>query len=269
MAQVDGTQGQQFKPVKVDLLGPQAAQLPAGLVSEIDPTEDAWAASPPPPKGPYRLKLFLGERGCTLDYRDRVRKSPEDVYYHVSLECRVVDNVNKELNGRMTFANVNTRIGVGKHISTVQGLLIKMGAKIPAGYKMDDKTAATHLLNQLKKEPVLGAYLDWNGSYQPTATAQDPNPRYKTIFRSMDEFPLVNGVRQHIYMYVHPMGREEIVARAQVQAWYGATEAIAAPQAAVQTIEDIIAPTVDFGALESQAVATQPTANVGDDLAFV
>lgn len=276
MAQVDGNQ--QYQPIKIDFNNPQlVAQLPKGVASVIDPTQDAWAVPPPPPKGLYRLKLFLSDEGVKLDYRDRKNRKPEEAYYTANLECRIVDN--KDYLNRIIFAGASTNIRQGKEISTMIGLLVKMGLKMQSGQKVDDFTVVQTFLKALAKEPVLQGFIDWSGGYKPEATAQNPNPYYKNVFKTMDEFPVVNGVRQHLWMHTLASGaREEIRAQARVNQWYGANEKVEAPATAVATtVEEVTAPGIvgDFGAFgglvgsELAQVETGGIASdIGDSLAF-
>lgn len=164
-------------------------QEPEGPTSRLDPTDDPWATSPPPPMGSYRLKLFVGRDGVTRGLvREGNPQNPEDYYYSCDLECRIVSD-DKESNGFPVFDRINTMIGRGKNLSTMAGLLVKMGISLPP--QATAKQVAMAFSNSIKAEPVLWANLDWEARVQD-GLRRNGSENWITPLATMTDFP-ANG----------------------------------------------------------------------------
>lgn len=184
------------------------ASLKSGKKSKLDPTEDAWARTAPPPKGDYNLKLFLAKDGFKANYTD-----PEDldtIYYIADLECKIQSN-DKEVDGFTVFSKVTTRISRGKNISTLAGLIVK------CGYKLPEEATPLELIKMLRKvlatEPILrDCHCDWN--------AWSKNDQ-KNIYTSMEDFPEdEEGNKRHQFSISNKDGgREDISASFKIKEW--------------------------------------------------
>lgn len=193
------------EPTTVDL---NATGLKAGKRSKLDPTEDAWANSAPPPKGEYTLKVFLAKDGMKMGLIDL--KDEDSVFYEAELETKVKHD-NPEYDNFTVFSRVSTKIGRGKNISTMAGLINKMG------YKLPDEATPLQIAKLLKaaiaKEPVLyNNMLDWSG------WSQNDN---KVICTSMDDFPEdEEGNPVHEFTITNKDGgREKIQAKLKIRVW--------------------------------------------------
>ncbi len=232
MAAIGDEQGQQEKLKKVnpaDWGSPEQwgqDGVPIGVASVLDPTEDAWEYAPPPPKNRYTLRLLLSDRGFEWGHRDP--NDPQSLYYTCNLECRIVGG---DFNEIPVFDTVRTSIPRGKNLSTMMGLLLFIGYKLPKT-DLSPRGQAYIFQQLLKREPKCDAFVDWR------ASVQLPNGDWKNIFSSMDDFPDGKGGKSHLYRYRHTNGTvEEVRARARVVKWYkkGDTSTIpTAPAVVVQ-----------------------------------
>lgn len=185
-----------------------ATGLKAGKKSKLDPTEDAWANSAPPPKGEYTLKVYLAKDGMKMGL---IKPDDEDsVFYEAELETKIKHD-NPEYDNFTVFSRVSTKIGRGKNISTMAGLINKMGYKLPE--EATPLQIAKLLKAAIAKEPVLyNNMLDWSG------WSQNDN---KVICTSMDDFPEdEEGNPVHEFTITNKDGgREKIQARVKIRVW--------------------------------------------------
>lgn len=183
--------------------------LKSGVKSKLDPTEDAWSRTAPPPKGDYDIKLFAGGKDAWR--QGLIDENDEDsIYYSCNLECKIVSE-NKEYDGASLFSTVTTRIGRGKHISTMAGLIKKCGYKVPE--EATPLEIARLFKKVLAKEPILrGNECDWEGYSKADS---------KTIFLSMDDFPedSEGNKRWRVTRTTKDGSREEIVASLRIKLW--------------------------------------------------
>jgi hypothetical protein len=193
------------EPTVVDIT---SNTLKAGKKSKLDPTEDAWSYSAPPAKGAYSLKVFLAKDAFKQGFFDP--QDEDSVFYEGELECKIVSDKPDE-DGFTVFGRVSTKIGRGKNISTMAGLLVRMGFKIP------DEATPLQLARMLKaaiaKEPVLHNCLcDWSGWSKNDE---------KVIYTSMDDFPEdEEGNPMHeVTITNKDGGREKIKATLKIREW--------------------------------------------------
>lgn len=155
----------------------------SGQVRKLDPTEDAWEFGAPPKKGIYRLKLFPGKDCWRLGQYDA--KDESNIFVSCNLECRIVSE-DPEVNDIPVFCNVSTRVGRRKNISTMMGLIVKLGHKLKT-YELTDKQLAKLFEKVLKAEPLIEAEIDWRGSYP--FTNKKGEKEYKNVYNHYEEFP--------------------------------------------------------------------------------
>lgn len=195
------------KPVVVDWSNVNA--LPKGKKSKLDPTEDAWEMSAPPPKGDYDLKLFVsGNSGWTI--LNREPNDDDTAFYSCNMECRIVSE-DKDIDNYPVFGTVTTRIGRGKNISTMAAMIRKCGFKCPD--EATDLEVAQVFRKVLAKEPILhGCELDWQGW-----SKEDK----KVVFMGMDDFPedSEGNKKFRVVRTANSGVREEIVAQLKVKTW--------------------------------------------------
>lgn len=207
-----------FEAPKV--LGSLAELLVDGEALDLDLTQDAWEFGAPPPRGVYEVKLFIGKDGWksgTIDPKD-----PKSVYVQCDLEGKITD---REYEGQVVFTRVNTRVFRGKNISTMAGLLVKMGhgpALEKARGKLTPKNLSILLDKAIKQEKPIKCELDWQGQYK---WMDDKGKEvYESVHRHYDDFPnLEDGSgKKHIYtIQTKNHGSQEIRARLQVNRFFG------------------------------------------------
>ena len=202
--------------------------LADGPEVQIDPTEDAWEFGAPPARGVYKLKLFLQKDGLKVGLTDA--KDPTSIFIQEALECKIVSD-DPEIDGMTVFGRVNTRIYRGKSISTMAGLIVKMGYKVPTS--VSPKKVATLFEMAVKKEPVVEAELDWRGAYSYT----DPktgNTVWENVYNHYEEFPdepKKPGTKQHrVSVTSKAGGVAEVRAQLQIVRFFGKGEAPSHPE---------------------------------------
>jgi hypothetical protein len=215
-------QGGENRPVKIDLLNPDASALARfeklNEKVKLDPTKDAYALPAPPPEGVYLLRFHMGSDGASVkEQTDRQGMSTGVQYVSVALECRVVAP-NTEWDDVPVFASVTTALGRGKRNSTCNTLTGLLGGK-PLS-EATDFEQATALAKVLLNGPTLKCRLGWEG-YSKTDGI--------TVFSSMDSFPVVNGERQHVVNYrTSKGGTDEVRAQVRIKE-FGVTDETAKP----------------------------------------
>lgn len=181
--------------------------LPEGKEVEINPDADAWENPQPPPDGIYKFKLF----GARNAFQMGKTEDGGDVYYQVNLECKLISE-NKDLDGRTIFGKVNTLIGQGKEISTMAGLIRKMGPTVPS--KITPKQLLQLFKRVLSKEPSLYAEGEW--------AAWDMK-KGEWIKRGMKHFPKVEG-KNGFHHVVRDSQGNNISAKWKIVKWWGIKE---------------------------------------------
>lgn len=192
-----------------------------GEAVQLDLTEDAWEFAAPPPQGVYDLKLFFAKEAWKMG---QLSKNESDIYLQANLECRIVSD-NEEFNNVPVFTRVDTRCFRGKQISTIAGLMVKLGyAKTleKEGGKLSPKKLASYLELALKKEPIIKAELDWKGSYKySTPKGEDKWENHFTTYKSFPDTKDKTG-KQHISMVSNKAGGMiEVRAQLQVVKFFG------------------------------------------------
>ncbi len=228
------------KKTEAKVVDPFDASLVRGTKSKLDPTEDAWEFSAPPPGGmAYKVQLFpQKDKGFIQDQADP--KDADSIFYAVNMECRVTEP--SEYAGIPVFSTVTTKIGRGKNISTMAGLISRLG------YKLPDEAEPLQLFQMLakilRKEPIGEVVLDWRGSYQ------DSKEKWHNVFNSMKDFPKnEDGEYEHVVMH-RTVDGEKVQIRAQlnIKEWLkkgsikvsGAEVAAAPKKAAVkESVEEV------------------------------
>lgn len=151
---------------------------------ELDLNEDAWEFSAPPPAGLYKLKLFLAKDGLMVVQADK--KDPLSKYVKIGIEGRIKSD-DADIDNIPVFANVTSRVGKRKAISTMAGLVVKLGygEKIPK--PTTDAFIAKLMLAVLKKEPIVDVELDWKASYKYTNAKGEEE--WVNVYNHYNEFP--------------------------------------------------------------------------------
>jgi hypothetical protein len=132
-----------------------------------------------------------------------------------------------EFEGIPVYTNVNTRVYRGKNISTMAGLVVKMGFKIPE--TLSPRKLALYMEAALRKEPVVKGKLDWRGAYSFTNTKGETE--YENVYRHYKDFPEDpdnTGVRQHVVQVTnkHNGGMAEVRAQTQISEFFSKTDVI-------------------------------------------
>jgi hypothetical protein len=201
-----------------------------GPASTLDLNEDAWEYGAPPPHDVYSFKLFPGKE-CFSYVRSNPKDPKSDIIITAVMEAKVQSD-NPEYDGSVVFTRVSTRLGRGKNISTMAGLLVKLGygehlkKDMQAG-KLTPKRLAQILEAALKKEPVCKGELDWRGAYSITNTRGDEE--WVNKFNHYEDFPdNPDGEgKLHICQVKGKDGENhEIRAQAQITRWFGKNEEI-------------------------------------------
>jgi hypothetical protein len=209
------------KPIVVS----DIAQLKVkGRKVAMDLTEDAWSFGEPPAKGNYKLKVFLAKDGITQRYYDDKK---EEVYFNFSLECKFLSD-DKDVDGYTMYVYVSTRIPKRKNISTVAGLIQKMGYKMPTN-ELDDIQQAKLFTAALKKEPIIGAEIDWRASYDTGKVDKNTGRQvYKNVCNHYEDFPSdEEGGKKSTFSHTAEDGSvAEIRAQLFVSKWYGKGETV-------------------------------------------
>jgi hypothetical protein len=192
-----------------------------GLPIALNLDEDAWEFGPPPPKGAYRMKIFLARDGWKGSQQS---EDPKDVYYQANLECRIVSD--DDYNGIPVFTRVDTRLYRGKDISTMAGLLTAIGAKAVLAKEANSITPlrlSKYLEAALKKEPIGTGEVDWRGSYM--FLNQKGEETWANPLRKYEDFPMLEDGkgRHHIHTITDKVtgAGYEVRAQAYVSRWFG------------------------------------------------
>lgn len=221
--------GVEAKPVDLS-----DASLKQGKKSKLDPTEDAWSRTAPPPKGEdYTLKIFLAKDGMKQGLIDK--NDADSIFYEAELECKTVSE-NPDIDNFTVFGRVSTKIGRGKNISTMAGLINKMG------YKLPEEATPLQLAKMLKaaiaKSPILyDCHLDWSG------WSKNDN---KVVCSSMDDFPQdEEGNPVHQFKISNKDGgKEEITASLKIRVWgnkrKGVTGSVGGSTGASKTAKQVV-----------------------------
>lgn len=215
--QGQGGQQQQNKAITVT----DWSQVPDGVASRLDPTDDPWAFSAPPPMGKYRLKLFMPRDGIQFK-KDR---NDQPMFYS-NVECRI-QHEDKTVANFPLFDWANTSLGRGKNLSTMAGLIRNSGVQLPA--EATPKQIAQFFEQWLKSEPVLWAWCDWEGQIEDGENNKGET-RYVTKFSSMKDFPeKADGTHEHLVkVTTRNGGFAECRAQLKVKVW-GNQQDVAVP----------------------------------------
>jgi hypothetical protein len=189
--------------------------LESGVEVEINQDADAWASVAPPKGGKpiYRVKLFVPQNtGYDMGYRDE--DNQKEPYYNANLECKILDGEFKDYT---IYADVSTRIGRGKEISTAMALMRLAGKDVPK--KVTDSLQIKMFAEWIKSEPILWLRGDW-AAWSKVAR--------RNIFTKMEDFPLAadGSTHEHIVNWKTDNGTtEEIIGRFKVKKWFSKQEA--------------------------------------------
>lgn len=226
------------------------ADLPKGEASKLDVDADAYDVPMPPMKGRYDLRVALSEKE-PIKMKRIDDKDPNTTYYSVALECRIVSE-DPEVANRAVYSYVSSRMARGQKISTLAYVLFKCG--YPKEKLADKEVDQLTLVRGFVKfvgdgRTVKNCLLDWEGYSKEQS---------KTIFRSMDHFPLgEDGKPEHIVMVSSPSGgKEEITARLVIKDWGEKKDGKEAPNKGpiVREAKAVVAETPD----EVEEVSTMP-----------
>lgn len=201
----------EIKPIEIDI---NDTALIEGTGLDLDLTEDWQAQAAPPPASRYKLKLTIEDDKFTVGVKQGFGKDdPNGKYYKKQLACKIQAE-GSEWNNSIVFYNCNTSIGRGKKLSTMAGLLIMLGAKLPAN--ISELKLARHFNAVIKKnEPELIADCDWSAWDMEAESKGDFGAAAKV---GMKNFPLVNGKRVHI---IEGAKGQQIVAKLKITKFLG------------------------------------------------
>jgi hypothetical protein len=194
----------------------------------LDLTEDAWSFGAPPPFGYYQVKLFLDKDGMKQGLNDN--NNPNDIYITFKLIAKITEG---EYEGTPIYTQVTTKVWRGKEISTMAGLIVKLGYKFPN--KLTPKKLAMYMEQALKKEPTVIAEVDWQGSYA-YPDPKDPNKnKYQVVFKNYSQFP---EDKEHpgekldrvIVSNQHGGGTVEVRAMTQINRYFGKGDELPKPK---------------------------------------
>jgi hypothetical protein len=200
-----------------------------GKEVELDYSDDPWSFGAPPPWGYYPVKLFLDKDGIKQGLEDQ--SDPNSVYFQFNLIAKIVEG---EFEGVPVYTRVSTRIWRGKEISTMGGLLSKMGFKnLPT--KMTPKKLALYMDKALTKEPIVTAEVDWQGSY-PYPDPKNPQKNlYQVVFKNYGQFPEDKDnpgtkIDRVIVSNQHGGGTVEVRAMTQINRYFAKGEELPKPK---------------------------------------
>lgn len=184
-----------------------------GDAQQLDPNEDAWAASEKPPHAIYEVQLGL--QRSTLN-----KPNPKDEstwYYTIDIEGRIQGG---DYENMAAFLTVSTRRYRGRNISTAEGALVKLGYKEKLPISVAPGIVSQTLAKVLNKGPLTKWEIDWRGSYQ------DSKGNWKNVAKTMTDFPK-NGDGTYIptMKRTNDKGEPEIIdAKLRVVQWIGKGE---------------------------------------------
>ena len=208
-----------------------------GQAQDLDPEQDAWQFSAPPPHAIYDVELALQD--CTL-----VKYKEEDEstwFYRINIEGRITGT--QEYDNIPAFLRVTTRRGRGKAISTAEGALIKLGFKDKLPKQTTPGMVAKALVAALGKGPKSKWEIDWRASY--SYQDKNGNTKYKNVFNTYDDFPDTpeGGKNPEVKVTTVNGGTETIQAQLNVVHWYGKGEEVKPKAKAVSEELEIEEPT--------------------------
>jgi hypothetical protein len=224
-----------YEPETIDLSN--LDKIVSGETLSINKDADAWERlSPPPcPSGNrYHLVLFPAKEGTKR--REEEKGNPNTSYYTCDLECKIIDSKNKEFDGVTVYVNglhsPSTKVPRRREISTMAGLMIKLGQEKLVNSKMSHGDLLKNFIKVLKSEPKIWVELDWEAT---SKNDKDRNGFGKRIFATYTDFPVLtnedgeevldeNGEEERkssVMITNDDGGREEINARLVVREWIG------------------------------------------------
>lgn len=167
---------------------------------ELDPTEDAWEFAAPIPVGVYDIRLFAAKDQPDNPAWGQMLADPKDknsIYYYCRLEGKVVsDNPDLKdvsvVNGLYGPLSVSTKIGKRKAISTMAGLIVKLGYKLSrqeGNVKMEHGKVAQMFKAVLAKEPVIKVEIDWKAGYSIPGKNKDDRGEWVNVYNTYADFP--------------------------------------------------------------------------------
>lgn len=180
-----------------------------GDVVELDPTEDAWKRSALPHRGLYFIKSFPPKQRFTVL---RTSDDKQLQWWEVSMESKIVECIDPELDNTTVFPKVSTYIGRGKNLSTAGGWIIRTGYTLPKDGKLNHLDVATVTAKIIKQEPVNLVLIDWSGWSEKDK---------RVVCKSMIDFPVgPDGLPMDEFTHTANDGTpEQIKATLKVRFW--------------------------------------------------
>lgn len=231
-----------------------------GTSKKMDATEDAWEFSAPPEPKVYKFRIFPARDGFKQGRYDP--KDAEAVFYQTGVEAKIVSD-DPDIDGFTCYCYFTTRIGKRRNISTMAGMIVKMGFKLPS--EATDLHIAKMFGAALKKELIVEGELDWRGAYKD-------GPDWINQWGSYAEFPnKEGGGKKHIAVITDKKGNShEIRAQAAVKRWFGKgekPELVSQPRAQLVKLDETeLLPPVAEVAKKPAVVATAGASSVDTDL---
>jgi hypothetical protein len=148
------------EPIEIDI---NDSSLIEGEALEYDLKEDFQARSAPPPKGRYKLRLFIDDEKIEKNLkRGFDAKDPNSYYYKKQVVCKIQDPTGKWQDS-VVYWNASSGIPKGKKISSMVGMLQAMRVKIQP--RMSELAVARLFIKAMVKldGPIQIADCDWGG----------------------------------------------------------------------------------------------------------
>lgn len=216
-----------IEPIEIDI---NDASLIAGDALNLDLNEDWQAQAAPPPAGKYRLKLTLDDTKIIVGQKQNFAiTDPNGKYYNKQVTCKIQLPGN-EFDQAFVYYKAASTPKRGKKLSTMAGLLIKMGAKLKPNMS-ELEVAKLFIAVVNKHEPELIADCDWR------AWDKEGEGEFgEILLEGMKNFPMINGVRQHIILGAK---KQQVIPKLVVKDWLGKPGA-AAPKPVVSQPKPVV-----------------------------
>lgn len=174
-------------------------------ILEVNPAGDSFASPPPPPDGPYRVKLklegFSDPQGQKRDYGPTMTKggggNPTLPYFTTGISASIIDPSGKH-DGIVVYPPFGGNVGSlidRQGSSKISTILFKLrrpdGQSWGANFQGNQKGWMERFVEAMKSEPECGVLLQWEWNCQACGEeAKAQNKRYPRGVQGMGHFPL-------------------------------------------------------------------------------